>query len=306
MKNQNSQVSAPKERQIAKVSGWLILIPSWIFFFYSLYQMNLCYVAYNKTDSMEGILGTVIFWLIAGVVVPITACSGNIVLKPNESQVYSFMGDYKGTLSGPGYYNVVFWWTAYSSRNMATITIKVPAITVNEKSGNPIIIGCDIFCKQNDTYKATYEISDVMDYLKSKGEIALRKLAAKHHMDSTDDNDISLRGSTDEVIAELEREVTEAYFLAGYEVESAALNTLQYTPEIAGMMLQRQQAEATIKARQTIVHGVIGIIEETIETMSKSDKIDLTDAGKEKLTLTLFTTLTSHQSVTPMLEVKTS
>ncbi len=227
--------------------------------------------------------------------------SGNVSLKPNQAVVYTFMGTYKGTLTGPGFYWVPCWWGAYKSCDLAVKTIRIEKIEVNEKGGNPIIVGCDIFVKLQDTYASTFTVSNVDSYLIAQGEVCLRKLVMTHPMDA-EDNQTSLRGSHDEVINDLKKELTEKYANAGYIVEGAALTRLSYAPEIAAEMLQKQRATVLIAARKTIVEGALGIVEDSIKQLGEKE-VTFSPDGKEKYVSNMMVVLCSSQSVSPVLTV---
>ncbi len=278
-----------------KINGWIALIAAFIVLGYGIYCVYSIFESPESSIwamSWRGILTLISFFVIL---------SGLDTLQKNQASVYTFMGKYMGTLRGPGFFWVPFWWGRYSERNLSLITIKIPELTVNDKKGNPILIGCDIFCAEEDTHVATFDISDLDEYLPSKGEVALRKIAMTHPMDAQE-GIISLRGNTEDILKELQVEITKEFEKAGYSVDSAAITKLSYAPEIAAVMLQKQQAEALIDARETIVKGAIHIVQDTIKQLEAGEN-KFNEAEKQRLTSNLLITLCSHQAVAPVVNV---
>lgn len=283
----------------AKGSGWIALFIGLGLIAFAISRL----VNIFSADNAESIIiGDVVF-LVLSLAGAICCLATLVSLSPNSAKVYSFMGDYKGTLRGPGFYSVNFWWGCHSDRNLSTETLKIEAIKVNDKSGNPILIGCDVFCKEQDTYAATYEISDVASYLNSKAEVALRALAMRYVMDSSDETEHTLTKNLDEVRSSLQDEVTKEFEKAGYVVDSVAITVLQYAQEIAGAMLQRQQAQAVLSARKLIAEGALGIVKEAIDKMKSDSGVELNEENKQKLASNLLITLCSHQPVSPVMEI---
>ena len=284
------------EKSIPKVSGWITVIFGLAVLFY------VGWTAYGHYESGPEKLFPPIK-LILLLVLGLFISRSNTKIMPNRAEVYSFMGRYMGTLRGPGFFAVPFWWSLFSCRNLSIDTVAVKDTTVNDHAGNPIVIGCRIFCQEKDTYAATFAVNNLDDYLISKSKTAIRSLAMKYPMDSADDNVHTLRGNTDEVKATLMKEVTDDFQKAGYVVDSVAITSLHYSPEIAGLMLQRQQAKATIDARKTITDGAIGIVKDAVEKMSSEAGVKLSETNKQRLASNLLITLCSHQGVSPVMEV---
>ncbi len=300
-KSLKTMTTSSEKKLFSPISGWITVI-LFLFIF-----IICCYGTYSIVRTAIVSEPTVIDWLglvrnIIAVIACAVLCNGNITLGPNEAMVYRFNGKYMGTLRGPGYVVMPFWWNAYSERDLALQTIEVEPIKVNDLSGKPILIGCDIYCKEADTYKATFDVPDLGDFLTSKGKVALRALAMKHPMGG-DAGTTSLSGSQEKIVEELMEQVTQAYEKAGYEVDSAAITTLNYAPEIAGVMLQKQQAQATVAARKEILEGAIGMVEEAVNTLKSRGVVEYDAAGKQNFVTSLMVTMCSHNGATPMLEV---
>jgi hypothetical protein len=247
--------------------------------------------------------------IVRGVLAIFALCcllGGTVSLQQNEAVVFTFTGKYMGTLRGAGFFWVPFWWNSYSKRTLAIQTYSIKPMVVNDAGGKPILIGGDIFCYEKDTWKATFCADNLEAYLLSKGEIAFRNLAMGHHMDSSTPADITLLGNIEKVIEQLKIGIAPEFEGMGYVVDKAAITTLQYTPEVAAMMLQRQNAEATVDARNTIAKGACGTVKEVL-THLKTDGVEFADANeKTRFVGNLVITLCSHQSVSPVLSVSQS
>ncbi len=146
-------------------------------------------------------------------------------------------------------------------------------LKVNDKMGNPIEIAAVIVWQVGDTYKAAYEVANYDEYVKIQSEAAVRHLANSFPYDSLEDEhaDITLRNGGDKVNEILEKELTDRLFPAGIVIREARISHLAYAPEIAGAMLQRQQATAIVAARSKIVEGAVGMVEMALEMLSKKD-----------------------------------
>jgi regulator of protease activity HflC (stomatin/prohibitin superfamily) len=293
-----------------KVSGWVAVFLALAFLAIAIYQAYLIGMIYGsdnisvQEDDPIG-PGWRVFRTVLSFVGFIIFMISKKSLQMNEAAVYTFMGKYKATLRGPGFFMIPFWWGNYSQRDLSIQNVKVKDIVVNDKGGNPIIIACEIFCSEKDTVAATFNVSDLEKYLLSKGKVTLRHLAMKHHMDA-EDVEISLRGDIDKVLKELVNNVAAEYEKAGYEVHSAAITTLTYAPEIAALMLQKQQAHATIAARQKITQGAVEIVEETLKQLEAKGVVTFDLVNKQKLVNSLLVTLCAQHPVTPVLQVSAS
>lgn len=279
-----------QEKQITGISGWVTTIAAiaiFLFFGYGAVESGII-------DKPNWVLVSANIFF--AVLPPLSLLSCNNTLQKNKAIVLTFMGKYVGTLTGPTFTAIPFWWGTQAQHDLSIQTIEISAITVNDKTGNPIIIACNIYAHVDDTYSATFATSDIKMYLKSKGEVALRSIAKKYPMDTHDENVISLRGGSAEIAIELAREIGESYAVVGYIVEEnpVGITTLTYAPEIAQVMLQRQQAKATVEAREAITEGAVGIVKNAIEQLEKEKVVTYDSENKQKLVTGLLITLVSQ------------
>jgi len=226
---------------------------------------------------------------------------GFIVINPNESSVLVLFGAYKGTIRKNG-----FWWVnpffvkkkiSLRARNLDSEPIKV-----NDKIGNPIMIGVVLVWRVRETYKAAFEVDDYVHFVDIQSEAAVRKLAGHYPYDNFEDEDaeITLRSGGEDVNEKLEGEISERLEIAGIEVIEARINYIAYAQEIAGAMLKRQQATAIVAARTKIVEGAVGMVEMALDALSKKGIIDLDEEKKATMVSNLMVVLTSDKDVAPV------
>lgn len=227
---------------------------------------------------------------------------GFMVVNPNESKVLILFGAYRGTVKKNG-----FWWVnpfnvkkniSLRARNLDSEPIKV-----NDKLGNPVMIGVVMVWKVEDTFKAAFDVDDYTNFVDIQNEAAIRKLAGKYPYDNLEDEDakLTLRSSSEEVNQMLENEITERLFIAGIKVVEARINYLAYAKEIAGSMLKRQQASAIISARRKIVEGAVSMVEMALKELSQKDIIELDEERKASMVSNLMVVLTADKDVSPVL-----
>ncbi|MCB2208829.1 MAG: SPFH domain-containing protein [Bacteroidetes bacterium] len=248
-----------------------------------------------------GIIMTKMIWLIAFIVIGAFLLPGFVIVNPNESSVLVLFGAYKGTIRENG-----FWWVnpfftkkkiSLRARNLDSDPIKV-----NDKIGNPIMIGVVMVWKVKETYKAAFEVDDYVHFVDIQSEAAIRKLAGHFPYDDFEDQDaeITLRSGGEEVNKMLEDEISERLMIAGIEVMEARINYIAYAQEIAGAMLKRQQATAIVAARFKIVEGAVSMVEMALDALKEKDIIELDEEKKATMVSNLLVVLTSDKDVAPI------
>lgn len=250
------------------------------------------------------ILGIVFFKLLILIpllVLGIFGVIGFVIVNPNESSVLVLFGNYKGTIRKNG-----FWWVnpffvkkniSLRARNLDSDPIKV-----NDKIGNPVMIGVVLVWKVKETYNAAFDVDDYVHFVDIQSEAAIRKLAGHYPYDDfeVEDAEITLRGGGEEVNNVLEHEISERLQIAGIEVIEARINYIAYAQEIAGAMLKRQQATAIVAARSKIVEGAVGMVEMALDLLSEKEIIELDDEKKATMVSNLMVVLTSDKDVSPI------
>lgn len=231
---------------------------------------------------------------------------GFVVINPNESVVLILFGDYKGTIKKNGF----FWVNPFFVKRKISLrahNFDSQTIKVNDKLGNPIMIGVVLVWKVENTYKAAFEVDQYMEFVKVQSESAVRKLAGTYPYDSHDDaeEDISLRSAGNEVNEFLEEELKERLHIAGIHVMEARISNLAYASEIAGAMLQRQQATAVVAARAKIVYGAVNMVEMALQQLSEKGIVDLDDERRAAMVSNLMVVLCSDKAASPVVNTGT-
>jgi regulator of protease activity HflC (stomatin/prohibitin superfamily) len=231
---------------------------------------------------------------------------GLMVVNPNESVVMVLFGSYTGTVKTNGF----FWVNPFYTRKKISLRARnneSQPIKVNDKLGNPVMIGVVLVWKVEDTYSAAFEVDNYEMFVRMQSESAIRKLAGTYPYDTFDDahTELSLRSGGDEINHQLERELSERLLIAGIKVIEARISNLAYSPEIAQAMLQRQQATAVVAARTKIVEGAVGMVELALEKLSQKQIIELDEERKAAMVSNLLVVLCSERSASPVINAGT-
>ena len=247
---------------------------------------------------------------------------GFMVVQPNESRVLTFFGKYSGTVKQNGF----FWVNPFYSKEKLSLRAKnmdVEPIKVNDKNGNPIMIGLVLVWKIRDTYKACFEVdSDLRttitqnqvnstksfdSFVRVQSDAALRKVAGLYAYDNMDRNDeeVTLRSGGEEINERLEAELRKHLEIAGIEVVEARINYLAYAAEIASVMLRRQQADAIISAREKIVEGAVSMVDLALKKLSEDKIVELDEERKAAMVSNLLVVLCADESASPVINTGT-
>ncbi len=240
-------------------------------------------------------------WTVVFIVLGIFACAGLVTVNPNESKVLVLFGAYKGTVKRNGF----MWVNPFFTRKRISLrarNLDSEPIKVNDKIGNPVMIGVVMVWKVEDTFKAAFDVDDYVHFVDIQSEAAIRKLAGHYPYDNFEDEDanITLRGGGEDVNQMLEDEITERLSIAGIRVIEARINYIAYAQEIAGAMLKRQQATAIVAARYKIVEGAVSMVEMALEELSQKKIIELDEERKAAMVSNLMVVLTSDKDVAPV------
>lgn len=273
--------------------------------------------------TVSGVSGAVMF--IANIFV---SC-GFLLVEPGEAKVMMFFGKYRGTFTRPGY----FWVNPFMSvkkLSMRARNLDAEPIKVNDKTGNPVMIGMVLVWKLRDTYRAMFEIdaqtmaqakanpnatsasaAGIMDafekFVRIQADAALRQVAGQYAYDNGEDADggLTLRDGSDEINKELEAKIDERLAMAGIEVIEARINYLAYAPEIAAVMLRRQQATAIIAARGKIVEGAVSMVKMALDKLSEDNVVELDEEKKAAMVSNLLVVLCGDDTAQPVINAGT-
>ena len=256
--------------------------------------------------SIIGLIVLKNLFLIGLVFIGVFILVGFIIVNPNESSIMVLFGAYKGTIKQNGF----SWVNPFFTRKKISLRARKldsAPIKVNDKIGNPIMIGVVMVWKVEDTYKAAFEVDDYVHFVDIQSEAAVRKLAGHFPYDDfeAENAEITLRGGGEEVNQMVEDEMTERLSIAGVRVIEARINYIAYAQEIAGAMLKRQQATAIVAARTKIVEGAVGMVEMALDALSRKKIIEFDDERKMAMVSNLMVVLTSDKDVSPVVNTGT-
>ena len=307
------------------LNGFLMLFVNLAVLVLSIYMIVDSIILLDSSNGSSG-GGTLAFSILLLVVNIIMWC-GFIMLEPNEARVTTWFGKYGGTFSKTGYYWInPFYGTkkvSLRARNLDAEPIKV-----NDKTGNPVMIGLVLVWKLKDTYKALFEVdsqtmantaqgqvgTDVRSimnalerFVRVQSDAALRQVAGQYAYDDEDNksSELTLRGGGEEINDQLEQKLNERLALAGIEVVEARINYLAYAPEIAAVMLRRQQASAIITAREKIVEGAVSMVKMALDKLSSEEIVELDDDKKAAMVSNLLVVLCGDDSAQPVVNTGT-
>lgn len=270
------------------------------------------------TDAPLGVVVVLVavVWLVCMVV----CFKGFMLLEPNEARVMLFFGNYRGT-----FYDTGFWWVnpLMSAKNISirARNLNVEPIKVNDKTGNPILIGLVLVwrIKRDDIYKAVFEIDTptatgqvavtasarmnvLENFVSVQSDAALRQVAGCYAYDNNGvaDDELTLRSNSVEINEQLEQTLNERLAMAGIEVIEARINYLAYAPEIAAVMLRRQQADAIISAREKIVEGAVTMVKMALDRLADESVVELDEERKAAMVSNLLVVLCADESAQPV------
>ena len=300
-----------------KLNGFVALLLNLGFVAAAVYSIV---VLANSIDVVVWALVT----LIASVLCAVLMLCGYIMLEPNESRVLLFFGNYRGT-----FYNTGFWWInpfmSAKKLSMRARNLNVDPIKVNDKAGNPILIGLVVVWKiKNDgAYNAVFEIDAPMEigatgsnvrmnilenFVAVQSDSALRQVAGMYAYDensNSSSDEVTLRSGGEEINDRLTDELNDRLSIAGIEVIEARLNYLAYAPEIAAAMLRRQQADAIISAREKIVEGAVSMVKIALERLSTEEVVELDEERKAAMVSNLLVVLCADEAAQPVVNTGT-
>ncbi len=262
-----------------------------------------------------------VVWLVCMVI----CFKGFMLLEPNEARVMLFFGNYRGT-----FYDTGFWWVnpLMSAKNISirARNLNVEPIKVNDKTGNPILIGLVLVwrIKRDDIYKAVFEIDTptgagqvavsasarmnvLENFVSVQSDAALRQVAGCYAYDNNGiaDDELTLRSNSTEINEQLEQTLNERLAMAGIEVIEARINYLAYAPEIAAVMLRRQQADAIISAREKIVEGAVTMVKMALDRLADESVVELDEERKAAMVSNLLVVLCADESAQPVVNAGT-
>jgi regulator of protease activity HflC (stomatin/prohibitin superfamily) len=224
---------------------------------------------------------------------------GLTVVSPGEAKVLQFFGRYTGTVRRAG----LRWVNPLTTRRTVSTRIRnheSDVLKVNDLDGNPIEIAAVVVWQVEDTARAVFEVDSFVEFVHTQTETAIRHIATSYPYDDHGDGSLSLRGDAEDVTERLSAEIAARVESAGVRIVESRLTHLAYAPEIAGAMLQRQQAGAVVAARGRIVEGAVGMVEMALERLSEREIVDLDEERKAAMVSNLLVVLCGDRGTQPV------
>ena len=279
-----------QEKNLKPLSGYLMLTIALI-----------CLILFIVLIRFELPLAAIPFMLAS-----VFIAKGMLIVNPNEAMVLTLFGKYSGTVKQSG----LQWVNPFCKRQGISLrarNLNGQILKVNDKIGNPIEIAAVIVWNVLDTAKAAFEVNDYNQFVTVQSEAAVRHLAGSSPYDNFEDDQaiITLRGGSADVTEMLVNELNERLAQAGIRVSEARISHLAYAPEIAGAMLQRQQASAVVSARQKIVEGAVGMVEMALAKLSEREIVTLDEERKAAMVSNLLVVLCGDKNVSPVVNTGT-
>ncbi len=246
-------------------------------------------------ESVLEIVLSILLWIVSFLFL-----SSLTIVQPNQAKAILFFGQYLGTIKDNG----LFVTTPLTQKINVSLKVRnfnSSLLKVNDSDGNPIEISAVVVFKVVDTAKALFDVDYYQDFIEIQSETAIRHIATQYPYDTFNDDDLTLRGNTNEVSEELAKELQERLAVAGVEVIETRLNHLAYATEIASAMLQRQQAKAILSARQIIVEGAVSMTQMALEQIEDGQDINFTDDRKVQLINRLLVSIITEKGTQPVI-----
>lgn len=280
-----------KEKEISYLNGFIALL-----FILGFTALGAYLVTLGEAIPVTG--GALSF------VIAFVLLTGLTIVQPNQSAVVTFFGRYLGVIRKSGFYLAI----PFSTRKKVSLRVRnfnSAKLKVNDVNGNPIEIATVVVFSVVDSAKALFEVDEYETFVEIQSEAALRHVASKYPYDQLDDSGFSLRANTEEIALELTGELQNRLAIAGVKVIESRLTHLAYSTEIASAMLQRQQAEAIIAAREKIVDGAVTMVQMAIERLQAGQVVELDDERKAAMINNLLVAVVSDRSAQPVINAST-
>ncbi len=241
----------------------------------------------------------VVSWLFAAVLFFLLVLCGFYLLQPNQAVVITLFGDYRGTDRTTG----LRWtwpWMGKKKVSVRANNIISERIKVNDLRGNPIEMAAQVVWRVTDSAQALFDVDDYKAFVNVQIEAAVRTIGSRYPYDDFEHLEVTLRGNHDQVGSELREELIARLAVAGITVDECGFTHLAYAQEIAGAMLRRQQAQAVVAARQTLVEGAVGMVEMALAQLSEKDVVHLDDERRAAMVSNLMVVLCGERDTQPV------
>ena len=298
MNSPSKEMSASLERRGSAYNGYTMLLA-----LAAVVVVPLVYFAAGMGDALGPVIGLPV--LIGGVIGFVLIAVGFFMIQPNQAVVITLFGEYRGTVRDEGL-QWIWPWMGKKKVSVRAHNIHSDKVKINDLRGNPIEIACNVVWRVADTAQAVFDVEDYEEFVNIQIEAGLRTVGSRHpYDDMSEEDEVTLRGSADVVNSELIEELNDRLKVSGILVDEAGLTHLAYAPEIAGAMLRRQQADAVIAARQKVVLGAVGMVEDALSKLSSDGIVDLDDERRAAMVSNLMVVLCGDREAQPVVNAGT-
>jgi regulator of protease activity HflC (stomatin/prohibitin superfamily) len=290
MVDTNNNLNASREVRATSFNGYLMLLVVLAGIIWTV----MSFMPVITNDLPPNLVG-----LIGGLFVTLLSGAGFYMIQPNQGVALTLFGAYKGTDRNEG----LRWtwpWMGKSKVSLRANNLISEKIKVNDLRGNPIEMAAQVVWRVTDTAQALYDVDDYKAFVLAQIEAAVRTIGARYPYDDFAHQEVTLRGNHDQVGGELRAELMERLAVAGITVDECGFTHLAYAQEIAGAMLRRQQAEAVVAARKTLVEGAVGMVEMALEMLSAKNVVELDDERRAAMVSNLMVVLCGERDTQPV------
>lgn len=301
MSDSHLPINASRESTASTQSGYLMLLIFLMLFAAAVF----CVITLASSGDPSG--GTIIGFLafiIPAIIMNLLILCGFYMIQPNQAAAITLFGSYKGTDRTAGL-RWVWPWMGKTKISVRSNNVVSEKLKVNDLRGNPIEIATNVVWRVADTAQALYDVDDYKAFVNVQIEAAVRSIGSRYAYDDVEDAEITLRGSHEQVNAELRTELIARLQVAGLTVDECGLTHLAYAPEIAGAMLRRQQAEAVIGARRKLVEGAVSMVEMALAQLSEKNVVELDDERRAAMVSNLMVVLCGERDTQPVVNTGT-
>jgi regulator of protease activity HflC (stomatin/prohibitin superfamily) len=288
-------LTATSEREASTSSGYLMLAVLVLAVLADAYGIHRIALLHDLLSFLMISAGTILFILVM---------PGFYMLQPNQAVAITLFGDYRGTDRNTG----LRWtwpWMGKKKVSVRANNFISEKIKVNDLRGNPIDIAAQIMWRVVDTAQALFDVDDYKQFVRVQVEAAIRTIGSRYPYDDFEHQEVTLRGNHDEVGIELKKELQARLSVAGIAVDECGFTYLAYATEIAGAMLRRQQAQAVVAARKTLVEGAVGMVEMALASLSEKKVVELDDERRAAMVSNLMVVLCGERDTQPVVNTGT-
>ncbi len=300
MSDSHPAMTSSRETAAWSTSGYVMLVVFLVLLVLTAARV----LGFAASDPSDAAVGGFVASIFLVPIVLIIIAKGFYMIQPNQAAAITLFGSYRGTDRNAGL-RWVWPWMGKTKVSVRANNVVSEKLKVNDLRGNPIEIATNVVWRVADTAQALFDVDDYRAFVEVQIEAAVRSIGSRYPYDDIEHSEVTLRGSHDEVNAELRHELNSRLGVAGLTVDECGLTHLAYAPEIAGAMLRRQQAEAVISARKKLVEGAVTMVEMALQQLSEKNVVHLDDERRAAMVSNLMVVLCGERDTQPVVNAGT-